>query len=237
MPNVFRPALVSALLVWLTACSVAPRETRPPTAKPQEIPAQTYLEAVGTSDVYQVVPERSRAEFLVRRAGSLQRLGHDHVIEATQIEGYALLDAERIGNSRADLAIDLNALAVDPPELRTVYQLETHPSETDIQGTAKNLSEHVLETATWPRALVRVTQLESLEGETRCTVSLTLKGETRTFPATVIVHHDDDVLQVRGSFDLNQSDFGIQPFSILGGALSVQDRVEISYRLEAARLH
>ena len=224
-----------ALLVFLAACSAAQPEPEPHT-KLQGIPAETYLNAAATSAVYQVVPERSRAEILVHRAGRLQRLGHDHVILATGIAGYALLDAERPQASRADLAIDLNALVVDAPELRTVYQLETHPSESDIQGTTKNMSEHVLQTAAWPEAFVQVTQVESLDGETRCTASLTLKGMTKTFPATLIVHRDDDVLRVRGSFDLNQSDYGIEPFSVLGGALSVQDRVEISYRLEASRM-
>ena len=235
MPIFSHKTLFPALLVFLAACSTTQPVPEPP-ATSQEIPAEIYLNAAATSAVYQVVPERSRAEILVHRAGRLQRLGHDHVILAPGIAGYALLDAERPQASRADLAIDLNALMVDAPELRAVYQLETHPSESDIQGTTKNMSEHVLQTATWPEAFVQVMGIESLEGETRCTASLTLKGTTKSFPTTIIVHRDEDVLSVRGSFDLNQSDYGIKPFSVLGGALSVQDRVEISYRLEATRM-
>lgn len=228
--------LLLSCLALLTACGTP--ETRPtePLGVPQKLPVEVYLDSAVSSDVYQIVPERSRAEILVQRGGRLARLGHDHVISAREITGYALLDAEQPLASRADLAIDLNALVVDAPELRLVYQLYTEPSEADIRGTSANMFTHVLDTEAWPQVFVHVGALETTEGVTQCEVTLTLKGVTRTFPASVIVHQDDDLLRVRGSFDLDQTDYGIEPFSVLGGAISIRDRVEITYRLEAAKL-
>jgi len=220
----------------LSACGMPETKPAMPQGVPQKLPVKTYLDSAASSEVYQILPDRSRAEILVRRGGRFGHLGHDHVISAQEINGYVLLDAQQPPASRADLAIDLNGLVVDAPELRSAYQLDTEPSEADIRATSVNMSTHVLELVAWPEAFVHVAALETTEGVTRCEVSLTLKGVTKTFPATVIVHQDDNLLRVRGSFDLNQTDFGIEPFSVLGGAITIRDRLEINYRIEAVRL-
>jgi hypothetical protein len=44
-----------------------------------------------------------------------------------------------------------------------------------------------------------------------------------------------DRLLVSGSFVLRQTDFGVQPLSLLGGLLSVQDAVVIEFKLAGAR--
>lgn len=220
----------------LVACGVPATKPEKRAGEPRELSFEVYLDSAASSAVYQIIPDRSRIEILVRRGGRFEHLGHDHVISARGITGYALLDAQQPLASRADLSIDLNSLVVDEPELRKVYRLDTQPSEADIRGTAENMSNRVLETGNWPHALVHVAALETTEGMTRCEVSLTLKGVTRTFPATLVVNEDDKLLIVRGSFDLKQTDYGIEPFSVLGGAISIRDRLEITYRLEAVRL-
>jgi hypothetical protein len=58
---------------------------------------------------------------------------------------------------------------------------------------------------------------------------------TRSFPVTVELERDADRLRVSGSFDVLQSDFGIRPFSVFGGALSVRDRLDIRFSLEGRR--
>jgi hypothetical protein len=39
-----------------------------------------------------------------------------------------------------------------------------------------------------------------------------------------------------GELRLRQSDFGITPFSVLGGALTVEDELRVRYRLLARRV-
>jgi hypothetical protein len=46
-----------------------------------------------------------------------------------------------------------------------------------------------------------------------------------------------DTMEVTGAFAIAQSEFGIVPFAILGGAIAVQDRMSISFRLRAVRVH
>jgi hypothetical protein len=52
-------------------------------------------------------------------------------------------------------------------------------------------------------------------------------------PASVRI--DDAQLDIAGRLELNQTDFGITPFSILGGAIAVQDRLGLSFRIRARR--
>jgi hypothetical protein len=40
---------------------------------------------------------------------------------------------------------------------------------------------------------------------------------------------------VAGAFTLKQTDFGIVPLSLFGGAIEVQDAVDIRFRLRAVR--
>jgi hypothetical protein len=40
-------------------------------------------------------------------------------------------------------------------------------------------------------------------------------------------------IQADGSFSLRQSDYGITPFSILGGGLKVLDQVDVTFKLQA----
>jgi hypothetical protein len=43
-------------------------------------------------------------------------------------------------------------------------------------------------------------------------------------------------LLVSGHFSVLHSDFGMSPYSILGGALRVKDRIDVKFRFEASRV-
>lgn len=64
---------------------------------------------------------------------------------------------------------------------------------------------------------------------------ITLHGVTRTVQLPVRVEQaaDGRGLQASGSLLLKQSDFGIVPFAILGGAMAVQDQMELAFRITA----
>jgi hypothetical protein len=52
-------------------------------------------------------------------------------------------------------------------------------------------------------------------------------------PVTMQREDDERQFVARGRFSVNQSEWGITPFSILGGALQVRDRVDIRFTIEA----
>jgi polyisoprenoid-binding protein YceI len=64
---------------------------------------------------------------------------------------------------------------------------------------------------------------------------VTLGGATRDlrFSAAVIQH--DDLITVVANFRVRQSDFGVTPFTTLGGGLQVRDLIDVRIRLRAQR--
>ena len=218
-----------ALAALITACAPQPTapEKQAPVGAPPEFPQAFYDQATSRGEpVYRVDSKQSVVVIKVRRAGSLAHLGHDHVVASHNVAGYAAPQA-----GRADLYVALDGLAVDEPELRKAAGLDTQPTESDIAGTRANMLDKVLETKKFPYARVNI-------GISRgqLAVAITLHGTTRTFqvPATLIVN--DTQVDASGQLAFNQTDFGITPFSILGGAVAVQDRLELRFDVRAERL-
>ena len=177
--------------------------------------------------VFRIIPGESSMLMVVRRAGTLARLGHDHVISSSELNGYVAP-----ADARADLYIDLNTLVVDDPELRARAGLDTQPSASDIVSTRNNMLAS-LDAGRFPHIRVSVTDITP-DG---LMVDITLHGVTRrNLAVPAVLAKTDNALTASGQLAVNQSDFGIVPFSILGGAIRVQDRVELSFRISAKAL-
>src|SRR6185503_4491546 len=164
----------------------------------------------------------------VRRSGSLARLGHDHIVASHEVAGYVAPD-----EGRADLAVALERLAVDEATLRTEAGFDTQPTETDIEGTRTNMLEKVLEAEKFPFALIRVRGADAKPGEVTLSVAVTLHGSTRTLQAPARIEADAGRISVTGRLSFDQTQFGITPYSFLGGAIAVQNRVELRFRIVA----
>lgn len=222
-----RRALIVFGGVLLAAC--APPVQPPPAvgaAEPPGFPTAYYrrIESRG-GQVLRVDPRRSLVSIEVGRAGALARLGHDHVVAIHDLAGY-VAPAE----GRADLYVPLERLSVDEPELRAAAGFETQPGHEAVAGTRRNMLGPVLDAANFPVALVGVTRL----GDSRLEVSITLHGATRTYEVPAQLATEGDTIVARGRLSFAQSDFGIVPMSVFGGALQVRDRLDLAFRVTAA---
>lgn len=237
--DLLRALLAATLLVAVAACA----PPRPPliatetaaratdASVPEDFPLADYRTATAAgARVYRVDPARSRLVILVRRGGPLARLGHDHVVSSHDLAGYIAPD-----DGRADLAVPLARLVVDDAVLREAHGLDTTPSAADIAGTRANMLNKVLEVGMHPWARARISAADLGAQPARFTLALTLHGATRTMPVTAEIVIDDAVLSLGSRFELAQSEFGIAPFAVLGGALKVEDKVVIEVELKAHR--
>jgi hypothetical protein len=225
--------VIAVLAVLLAACAsqvVAPPEIEK--RGPVEFPEGYYqrLLAQGKA-VFRVDPARSLVVIEVRRGGSLAQFGHDHVIASHDVAGYIVPDG-----GRADLYVPLDALVVDEPALRAEAGFDTQPSPADIAGTRRNMLDKVLETDRHPYALIAVNDRVTGGIEQQLRVALTLHGITGFVDVAAQFEQAADEVSATGTMVVDQSRFGIAPFSILGGAISVQDRVNITYRIRARRM-
>ena len=225
---------VAAILAALLA-ACASQVAMPPEAgkrRPADFPHAYYqrLAAQGKPVLY-VDPARSLVVIEVRRGGSLAQFGHDHVVASRDVAGYIAPE-----EGRADLYVPLDALVVDEPALRAEAGFDTQPSPADIAGTRNNMLEKVLDTARYPYALIAVNDSVLGGSAQQFRVAVTLHGTTRSVDAAARLEKAADEAVVTGTMAIDQSRFGIAPFSVLGGAIAVQDRVNIRFRIRAGRM-
>ncbi|MUI15604.1 YceI family protein [Massilia dura] len=161
----------------------------------------------------------------VRRGGALARLGHDHVVAARRIDGHVDPAA-----GLAALRFRLDEMTVDEAALREEAGLAKQPSADAIAGTRVNMLTKVLEAGRYPLVEVRARRTGDAGA---LQADITLHGVTRSFAVPVTIEPAPPGLVARGTLTLKQTDFGITPFSVLGGAMAVQDTLEIRFVLPA----
>src|SRR6266446_5090803 len=217
-------ALASTMLA---GCALLLREPAPaPAGPPADFPEGYYREALGRGKpVFRVDSRESLVVIEVRRSGSLARLGHDHVVASREVVGYVAPD-----EGRADLYVALARMQVDEPALRAEAGFDTQPSESDIEGTRANMLEKVLEAEKFPFALIGVRGASTRRGDVTLNVAITLHGSTRTLQVPAEIEADAEKMSVTGRFSFEQTDFGITPYSLLGGVIAVQNRVDLRFR-------
>lgn len=182
--------------------------------------------AASGAAIYTVDPRDSLVAVTVRRAGLMARLGHDHVVASRTLAGHVAP-----GAGSADLSFRLDQMSVDEPQLLREAGIDKQPSKQAVEGTRTNMLGPVLEAQRYPLVTLHAQQ----QADGRLHVAVTLHGVTRwlALPATVRV----DPVQVvaSGTARLKQTEFGITPFSVGGGLLSVQDELEVRYQVVARR--
>ena len=211
-----------SLLLLLSACSQAP--TGPASSEPG--PDARQAAAAPGAAAYAVDPGASFITVTVRRAGLMARLGHDHLVASHTLAGYVSPSADR-----ADISFRADQMTVDEAQLLREAGITKQPSPEAVEGTRKNMLGPVLETQRYPLIMLHATRLA--DGRPR--VAVTLHGVTRQLDLPATVQVDAAQVSASGALRLKQSDFGITPFSVGGGLLSVQDELEVRYNIVARR--
>ena len=224
-----RRALVAVgFAVALAACAppAVERRVESPGAPPG-FPAADYRAlAQRGAPVFVVDARASRALIEVGRAGRLARLGHEHAIVARDVHGYVAPSA-----GRADFYVRVDTLAVDEAGARREAGLDTQPSAADIAGTRENMLHKVFDVPGHPFVVIRARQVPA-DG-VPSDVIIEVNGNARAVPVTMHRGGDATRFEATGRFSIDQSAFGIAPFSVLGGALQVRDRVDVRFSIEA----
>lgn len=218
------PLLLTCLL--LAACT--PLAVAPPVpATPAPAIAPLAPPAKGEK-LLAIDSQATLLTITVRRGGALARLGHDHVVASRTVTGWVAPDLKQ-----ADFQFRLDAMSVDESALRASAGLDTTPSAEAIAGTRHNMLVRVLDAERYPAVRVHAT-LQT--GGNAVDAAITLHGVTRQMvvPVTLVQTADGSGLRASGAFVLKQSDFGIVPFAILGGAMAVQDPMELAFDIVAS---
>ncbi|MGJ9416337.1 YceI family protein [Massilia sp. CMS3.1] len=211
------------LLLLLTACGP---QLAPPGPGPGADPDAYRAAAASGVAVYAVDPHASLLAVTVRRAGLMARLGHDHVVASHTLAGYVAP-----GAGHADVSFRVDQMTVDEPQMLRDAGIDRQPSSKAVEGTRANMLGPVLDAQRYPV----VTLHAERQADGRLRIAATLHGTTRwlALPATVKVEAAQ--VTASGTARLKQTDFGITPFSVGRGLLSVQDELEVRYHIVARR--
>jgi polyisoprenoid-binding protein YceI len=224
-----------ALAALGTALALAACGTATPPA-PGAGPAAPAPLARAAADAvpFAIDAEASRLRFIVRRAGTLARLGHNHVILARRIDGQ-ILRAPDITRSTVSLRLPVAHFEVDPPAERAALGVGFEPLPAQaVLATRRNLlGPRVLDATRHPEVRIDTVAVAGPAAAPRLTLRIALRGVARDITVPVRLLQAGPALQVEADFELRQSDFDIAPLSVLGGALQVADPVTVQVRLVA----
>lgn len=200
-----RRSLLAALPLVLTACisGVPPG------------PSATPVDAASGGG--------NEVRVMVFRAGAAARLGHNHVLRAGDLR----VEWQAAGPV---LRLRLDALEIDPPALRARLgpAFSTAVDDAAREGTRANLLK-ALNAEKHPEVVVR-TLRQVGEGPRRAVEGeIELHGQTRRQWWVAEVNGR----RARGEVIVRQSDFGIRPFTVLGGLLAVEDALVVEFELES----
>jgi hypothetical protein len=230
----YYPGILLPLLL-LVACQATPLPGESgATAATADIPIAIPADAPR----FIVDPEASEVRLLVYRAGPLARFGHNHVISG-RVRG-EIRAGGRAAESGFRLEIPVESFVVDPPAARAEEGdgFAEDISEQARQATRDNMfGKDILDAAARPLIEIDSVALVGPRWNPTVVGRVTLRGTTRDlrFSAAVVEH--DDLLTVVATFRIRQSDFGMTPFTTLGGGLRVSDAVDIRLRLVARRVN
>jgi hypothetical protein len=211
------------LAALLAGCAAAPPPV-PVAATTADNAASWYRSAEAAGGKVLVIdPAQSLIAVTVRRGGALARLGHDHVVASRGVTGFAAPAA-----GRADFSFRLDQMTVDEPVLRREAGLDTQPSDAAIAGTRTNMLTRVLEADRFP-----IVSLHAEQAGESMRLTITLHGVTRTLAAPVRIETSAGGVTASGTLQLRQTDFGITPMSVMAGAMTVLDTMELRYRIVA----
>ncbi len=214
-------------------------QTAPPPAPVPGAPAIEAAPPVAGATRYRVASEDSLVVVLVYRGGTLAALGHNHVIAAREMTGIVDL-REPLTASTFELHLPVAAFTVDETGLRSSRGPEFADDVTDQarQGTRDNmLGEDLLDAARFPGIVVRPVALDGGPRDFTARLEVSVRGEPHLLDVPVQVERQGaDRLHVTARFPLDQRALGLVPFSVMLGALRVEDTLGIEVDISAERV-
>lgn len=172
----------------------------------------------------------------VFRAGRAAALGHNHVLQAPALQGWALVTPAALGQTQMELLFRLDELQLDAPAQRARlgpgWASELSPAA--VAATRSNmLGAAGLQADQYPWVRLRAVRLVGELPKLAVQVEIELHGQSRSQWLALEAKLDGQRLSARGALVLRQSDFGLTPFSVGAGLLAVADELLVEFELVA----
>ncbi len=218
----------------LVACTALAPAPAPEASNAIDWGARYQALRQGGGQVFRLDPAKSTVRIYAFRAGAAARVGHNHVLSAPRFVGYLYLPAAGEAAARFDLEFRLDELEVDAPGVRDGLGrafATPVPPEAIAAARAHMLGDENLQAERFPLVRIRSLEIAGEAPKLMARVAIDLHGQTREQWLALTVDGLPTQAIVQGAFVLRQSDFGAQPYSVLGGLIAVQDAVLVEFKL------
>jgi hypothetical protein len=234
---VFKTIAAGALMVVLAACGALKPHHAPP-SNPNEplLPMDQRF----PGRLYRIDESRSELRVLVYRAGPLARLGHNHVMVNRSLSGAVKL-ADAPEDSAFRFSVPVAGFVVDDAQARHEEgsDFDSEVPEEAKAGTLQNMrSAAVLDADEFPLITVESVALSAPPGaggadSMVATVAISAAGHDAKIQMPFALRRESNELSASGSSQIRQSALGLTPYSLMLGALQVQDAMTIKFRIIA----
>jgi polyisoprenoid-binding protein YceI len=156
--------------------------------------------------------------------GLFSAVGHDPVIAIRNFSGELRFVPETFESASLRVTIDVNSLAVTGKV-----------KEKDRVDIERTMREQVLEVQKYSEIVFSSNNISTnrvARGRYRVRIigDLTLHGVTqKSLWISAEASATDDTLRAKGEFSLKQSDFGIKPFSAVGGTIKLKNELKFVF--------
>jgi hypothetical protein len=234
MPKQLRAPFVFALALALSACP-APRKPEPTTPPVTQPPAAVSFP--GATE-HKVLAQESLIRILVFRGGTIANAGHNHVIASRNPSGTVYVHSE-VEKSGFQIVMPVGDLIIDDPQLRAEEGADFAKALPDSarQGTRKNmLGETLLDAGRYPEITLTSVATTGTREQMQARTRVDVRGESHEITVPMSVNYEGQRVIATGEFPLKQTDLGLTPFSVMLGALQVQDEMKVKFRIVAERM-
>jgi hypothetical protein len=238
---VFKTLGVAALALVLAACAARqPRPAPPPCLDD----SSSRHDWVLPGRVFAIDTDQSELRILVYRAGPMARLGHNHVLVNRALCGAAGLP-DTAGAAGFWLKVPLARFEVDDAQARALEGTDfaAEVSQSAKSGTLEHmLGASLLDAAEFPAIIVHGAAQsgagQGLAGTATLTakVAVNVAGHESTIDVPFTLKADSSRLLATGTLELRQTALGLTPYSLMLGALQVQDAMTIKFKIAARRI-
>ena len=201
-----------------------------------QAPAAAGLTSLPAPGEYKIDSGNSELRILVYRAGPLANLGHNHVMVNRELTGIVRI-GDSISASSFSLRVPVDGFIVDDAQAR---QEEGGDFPGDIPqeakaGTRRNmLSAMVLNGAQFPEITVKSMALTGTLDAMSADMEISAAGHASKISAPLVLQGDAHHVTAVGSTEIRQTALGLTPYSLMGGALQVQDAMQLKFKITLA---
>ena len=221
-----RPTLTgAAMLLLLVGCGVRP---------PHPAQAVSVSAPEGTTP-FQLDASASKIWLFLHADGPMAKVGHSHVITTNSLHGSIWLHPQT-EHSGCAFELPVADLVVDDPQERVAAGGEF--AEPLDEGARAGTREHMLGdrqlgASQYPKVSLQCQRVTVTADAVTVELTVTLRDHTSHLTVPVKWQRSGNTLQASGEFTFTQTSLGLEPYSLLLGALRVSDAIQARFQLVA----